>query len=485
MKKKIFLIYLIISIKIVFSDTFKVKKIFAKVKTLHRKHRSLDNSFLENVFGDTYNLYYYYTTLYLGPKKTPQTFILDTGSPTTTSPCNKCNSCGEHLNKPYELKSDSDIISCKSNLCNLVQSNTCNFNQCSFSISYSEGSTLAGFFNNQEVSFEMINISPNSKSKSFIIPIGCTTTETHLFKTQLADGIMGLNNNGRSFVSLLYKREIINKNLFSICFGKNDGYFSIGEIDTTYHKTKIEYIPIFSGENNYYITIKKIQVGSKQISNNYRGFIDSGTTISYFPKDIFNSIINELNSQCKKKDINCADFKYVSNLGYCKTFKNKKDKDKEINENWPDIIFYFEGHEYVWTPYQYSYDYGNNKIGACLGFEGESASKITLGATFMQDHDVIFDRQNQKIGFAIADCNRGSIENNNKKSKILKNNDKEKKINNFKNDKIGIKKILIISLLVFIVILLFLLIFLLVYLLLKKCCKRRNHSPQIDEIANS
>ena len=174
---------------------------------------------------------------------------------------------------------------------------------------------------------------------------------------------------------------------------------------------------------------------------------------------------------------------YVSNLGYCKTFKNKKDKDKEINENWPDIIFYFEGHEYVWTPYQYSYDYGNNKIGACLGFEGESASKITLGATFMQDHDVIFDRQNQKIGFAVADCNRGSIENNNKKLKDFIDDDKKK--DNLKNDKIDLTKILIISLLVILVILLFLLIFLLFYLLFKKHSKRRNHSPQIDEITNS
>ena len=36
-------------------------------------------------------------------------------------------------------------------------------------------------------------------------------------------------------------------------------------------------------------------------------------------------------------------------------------------------------------------------IGTCLGFEGERASKITLGGTFMDGHDIILDKKNQKI----------------------------------------------------------------------------------------
>ena len=79
------------------------------------------------------------------------------------------------------------------------------------------------------------------------------------------------------------------------------------------------------------------------------------------------------------------------------------------------------------VPNQYSYDYGDNKIEASLGFEGESTSKITLRATFMQDQDVFFDRKNQKIGFAVAECNIAII---------INNNYKEKEDNNLKKDKI-------------------------------------------------
>ena len=122
------------------------------------------------------------------------------------------------IHVPYELSEDSNIISCKSNNCDLVPSSLCKENKCSFQISYSEGSRLAGFFNMQEVYFEMIDKTPNITTKSFTIPIGCTTTETHLFTTQFADGIMGLNNNSKSFVSLLYHNKVISKNLFTICF---------------------------------------------------------------------------------------------------------------------------------------------------------------------------------------------------------------------------------------------------------------------------
>ena len=503
---KLFFIYILLSIKIILSDIYQLKKIPAKIKSLHRNHRSLDNnkedSFLENVYGDSYYLNYYYITLYLGSKKIPQTYIVDTGSPTTSSPCNKCRLCGKHLNKPYEIN-DSNIIKCTSKQCNSVQSNSCREdNQCSFSISYSEGSSLEGIFTMQEIYFEQINKIPNITSKPFTIPIGCTTKETNLFITQLADGILGLNNSGKSFISLLYNNKIISKNLFSICIGQNDGYFSIGEIDTTYHKNNIEYVPLVEGGNNFYININKIQIGDKIINNNIKGFIDSGSTLSYFPRDIYNSVIDGFNSFCEKKGKKCGKFKILSDYGYCGFFNSNEEKIKVINENWPNITFYLDGYNYVLTPSNYFFDYNEENIGACLGFEGESSDKITIGGTLMHGYDIIFDKGNRKIGFSEADCNRGNIINNNNKIKRNRINidedlnkeqydNKKDNKNKHKNKEyefdalINNKKILLFIIIIFSFLFIVLIFLIIIIMIRKYLCKRSQHHAHIDEISNS
>ena len=113
---QIYFIYTFLSIKIILSDFFRIKKINVKLNSIYRNHRTLDNkeedSFLEKAYGNIHHLFYYYATLYLGPNKIPQIHILGTGREITTSSCEKCTSCGKHLNKPYGLFNDSAIIKC-------------------------------------------------------------------------------------------------------------------------------------------------------------------------------------------------------------------------------------------------------------------------------------------------------------------------------------------------------------------------------------
>ena len=429
----------------IISKLYRLQKLPSKLGSLTRKNRNLspknDSYFLEQVYGNSYNLYYYYITLYFGPKKMPQTFILATASSITTSPCSNCTTCGKHLNSPYQLNDDSKIIKCNTEECNSVQSYYCINDQCFFSIRYIEGSKLGGFYNMQDIYFENINDSPSISSKYFTLPIGCTTIETNFFVTQKADGIMGLDNSRKSFVSLLFKNKVISKDLFSICLGKNDGYFSLGEINTEYHKTNISYVPILSGYEQFLIKLHNIKVGEYNISTyDYDLQIDSGSSYSYFPISVYDNIINYFVLHCKNNGYNCGKFQNFMDLGRCGMFNSTLERNKVIKYYWPNITLNLKGYDYILIPDNYYIELNfNGQFGACLGFEKDNIHKIYLGTTFMHGYDIIFDRDNQKIGFAEADCNRIESNNNKNENIIMDNDTFVKKDEQNRNNDTGIK----------------------------------------------
>ena len=83
------------------------------------------------------------------------------------------------------------------------------------------------------------------------------------------------------------------------------------------------------------------------------------------------------------------------------------ERNKAIKYYWPNISLNLEGYDYILFPENYFVEFNfNGQIGACLGLQRDNISKIIFGTTFMHGYDIIFDRDNQKIGFAKADCNR-------------------------------------------------------------------------------
>ena len=76
-----------------------------------------NRNFILNIKGNSDNLYFYYITMFLGTEKQIQNYILDTTSSITTSPCNLCSYCGDHLNDYYIINSNSSIININSEEC--------------------------------------------------------------------------------------------------------------------------------------------------------------------------------------------------------------------------------------------------------------------------------------------------------------------------------------------------------------------------------
>ena len=215
----------------------------------------------EYIYGSSHKLNYYYANIYFGENMQKQGLILDTGSSITTATCSQlCEKCGQHIRKPYDIKSYNKVISCSNEKCNLVSSKCKNsepHHNCTFSVK-------------QEV-----------------------------------NGIMGLANNNYNFVEILYKLGAIKRNVFSICYSQLGGIFTIGEINDKIHNENITYLPMITDRQKYFgLDIKSIYVNDIKLKNFTPGvnniFIDSGTTISYFPSSICDEIINIMALECKK-----------------------------------------------------------------------------------------------------------------------------------------------------------------------------------------
>jgi hypothetical protein len=85
---------------------------------------------------------------------------------------------------------------------------------------------------------------------SFPMVFGCQDSITGLFKTQLADGIMGMENDSSAFWYQMYSQHKINTKGFSLCFsrpeevskeGTEAGALTLGGTDTRLHTSPMVY----------------------------------------------------------------------------------------------------------------------------------------------------------------------------------------------------------------------------------------------------
>ena len=413
------LLYLcFIYIKSITQDIKIAKLPYLSINNNNNSSSSLRKLYLpSNIYGSAFGLNYYYTNLYLGDEMKKQTYILDTGSTITTAPCQPyCIKCGNHLNSYHNVKDSSKVISCNDDKCRMVKSSCDKDNTCSFKTSYSEGSSLSGIYINELIRF---GEDYNSKEGDYV-PIGCTTSEDNLFYTQKADGIMGLGNNENNFISILNKVGAIENTIFGLCLAQMGGYFSIGEINNTFHREEITYLKMEKISFFFSLNMNKIYVNDKMITkyskNKYSLIIDSGTTISYFPEEIFNEMVTNIKSICSSSQNRCGYYEYDRDFGPCFSFDSRNQMEEAVYKYWPNISFILEDYKYNWTPDEYLFNDTNKmKIRGCMGFNKGGGKRFTMGSTWMIGHEIIFDRKNNRIGIVEANCDK----NNNKTMNII------------------------------------------------------------------
>lgn len=405
------------------SEVINKLRVLSPLSTQKEKSKQ-ESKILQILYSDSYSNNYYYTTLYLTDKLIKQTYIIETAIAIMSSPCAKCEYCGQHKKNYYDFSGKiNNEMKCYSKLCKILPANSCWVNErnvlkktCSYYHQKANGDGLRGYYIKDIVYFQQDkNLASKKKVyRSYALPLGCTLGEYGRYKEMKADGVMGLNNFKSSFNSILYNLKIINKNVFSLCLGLEGGYMSLGDIDTTYHTSKkIDYLPLINN-TDYLINVTGIQLGNNGRSLfDLVGLIDSGSPFTFLPKNLFNILVTEFDQYCldKKGNNKCGKFQMENEIGYCASFEDRESLFKTVNENWPVITLQLgKNIEFKWKPINYYYYYVKKNIRkACFGFVKHHSSKIILGSNFMHGYDMIFDIEKQLLGFVQADCSRRNI----------------------------------------------------------------------------
>ena len=240
-----------------------------------------------------------------------------------------------------------------------------------------------------------------------------------MFSTQLADGIMGLGQGARSYAVRLWQSGKLATNVFSLCFHMNGGAMSLGGFDPRLHggqsadSAGLVWAHNPTTSSPFYrvvvedIRIEGTSVGSSNRLNQGQGsIVDSGTTFTYLPSGAFNGVKTKMTQWCSGGSGRCKGRSgHVSQESLCWQLARPEDIHTFPHlqivlkgyQGSPSVILDVSPEHWV-VPMDWDEGY------ACIGTYSNGGDGTVVGANAMQGHDVVFDREHGRIGFAESDC---------------------------------------------------------------------------------
>jgi hypothetical protein len=367
------------------------------------------------LYGNMNKYAYYFADLLIGsPEPQRTSVIVDTGSRLVGFPCRGCTHCGDHLDPGYDVSQSSSArwLDCRHGC--VV---TCFKDHCPYTETYSEGSTISGFWFD-----DLVEIGDSfQKNPPVRARLGCHTNENKLFYTQRANGIMGLapseigSSSDRPTIlqELFRDKKHVDTNIFSICLATWGGRLTIGGYNNTYHADLSDKgITWLSMRASHYYFVFPEGLILKGVGSNKRkqeritvatgqhafgvSIIDSGTTYTYFPGPIFHALVDNLNVYCREH-ANCGASREGSE---CFRLLDPLAGPAHF----PTLQLQFgNGLEVSWPADGYLHQRGDFGVW-CHTFMENNIFQTVFGISFMIHKDMIFDLARGRLGVAEAKC---------------------------------------------------------------------------------
>lgn len=216
-----------------------------------------------------------------------------------------------------------------------------------------------------------------------------------------------------SIVHQLFHSNKINNKVFSLCLSQEGGFLRFGKVNPFFYAAPVPTFFPINKMGPFTVNIYGVYIQNQEnfiFKKQYPAFIESGTTLSYFPKHIASNIISEFKTHCSEsKNLNkCGSFEYDNELGYCYIFDTIEKLNYAVNNSWPSITFNINGnYHFVWEPKNYLFnatDSNKGEVKGCLGFADTDLQKFILGTTWMHGYEIIFDMDKSMIGLLQTNC---------------------------------------------------------------------------------
>lgn len=335
---------------------------------------------------------------------------------------------------------------------------------CEFGIAYAEGSSwiateardhcYIGGLHDKPISIDdygKSDLDPeHAVAFGFDLNFGCQTSITGLFRTQLADGILAMDNSRNAFWYQMYQAGKIQDELFSLCYAKQTiaeksgteaGAMTLGGSDDRLHLHPM----VFSKHEdvwglNYGVLLRKIHLRqggggdsanatvpnlkivtvdvTAEVLNEGGVIIESGTTDTYMTdkmKEPFRQAWKTLvDVEYSNRDPLAWTYEQIQTLPTILfQFEGAEDlnqevlpKDSAINLAGPKLDSEHPWDVIVAMPPNHYMEYNEQmKTYTPRFYMDENPSGVsTIGANVIMGHDVLFDAKNHRIGWAESNC---------------------------------------------------------------------------------
>jgi len=355
-----------------------------------RERRRLSQTDEARLYGNLHALASYHVDVLVGTPGQMQSVIVDTGSAMTAFPCTECGSnCGTHIDPPFDPQRSSTFrwVNCNEPNCRQCVSNSVH---CMYSVQYVEGSGISGKFF-QDVLHLGHAARGNSRAPVWL---GCHLRETNLFLRQDPSGIMGLGEDNWDVLTALMGGPL-ERQIIALCLSNDGGAISIGGVNQSW--TPID-APLQSVPYGMHYSVSVTGAVMRTSTGTDiplaalagRFAVDSGTTFTYFTAAQAAALRSAVQRAC--------------GLGACGNAVAASSQCWRATEG--DLALFPELHvamgqaTYIWHARGYL---ASQHAGLwCYTFHGDPP--LTLGASFLRHHLVVFDRDERKLKFAPSRC---------------------------------------------------------------------------------